>query len=105
MTTFKEQLVADLAVFLNADEFAVEADLGEGADPRHIPVLIDESPVLVEGPAAAVRTATRQATCRSADIEGTKVGDTLFIGETHYRITDMQPDGAGLTTMILTTIG
>lgn len=102
---FKDQLEADLAVFLNADEFAVTADLGEGADPRHIPVLVGESPALAEGPAAAVRTATREATCRSADVGGAKVGDTLFIGETQYRIIDMQPDGAGLTTMILTTIG
>lgn len=105
MTTFKEQLVADLPVFLNDDEFAVQADLGEGADPRYINVLLDEDPVLAEGQAVAVRTATRRASCSTADIEGTVVGDTLFIDETQYRITDLQPDGTGLTVMILTTIG
>lgn len=105
MATLKEQLAGDLGIFFNPDEFAVRVDLGEGADPRYVNVLLDEDPALAEGQAASVRTATRRAICISADIEGAKVGDTLFVGETQYRITDMQPDGTGLTTMILTTIG
>lgn len=103
--TFKDQLAADRAVFLNPDEYGVKADLGEGADPRYADFLLDELPSLVEGEAAKYRTATRSAQCWLGDIEGTAVDDTVIIEDTEYKITDIQPNGDGWATLILTSQG
>jgi len=98
---FKDQLESDLNVFLNAEEFAVQADLGEGAEPRYISVIVDTPPELVDGETAGVRTSRREALCKTSDLAGTAVGHTMIIDESEYEIVDMQPDGTGLTTAIL----
>jgi len=105
MSAFADQLLTDLDVFLNAGEFAVTADLGEGALPRLISVIVDALPDLVEGETAGVRTTRREALCKTADLAGTAVGHTMIIGETEYEIIDLQPDGTGLTTAVLKAVG
>jgi len=41
------------------------------------------------------------ALCKDVDITGVKHGDTLQIGTTIYRVTEIQPDGTGITKLIL----
>jgi len=40
-------------------------------------------------------------TCRSADVTGIAHGDTLSIDSTSYTVRGVQPDGAGITLLIL----
>ena len=48
-----------------------------------------------------VESASPAAYCKSADIIGVQHGDTLAISGTTYNIIGIQPDGTGMTTLIL----
>ena len=81
MSVFSDSVESDLDIFLNDDEFAVQADLGEGADPRYISVIMDMVPELVEGISSSVRTARRDAICKTSDLNGTSVGQHIFVDD------------------------
>lgn len=41
------------------------------------------------------------ATCKTSDVSGAKHGDTLAISGTTYYISGVQPDGTGITKLLL----
>lgn len=41
------------------------------------------------------------AYCKTSDVEEAALDDTLTVGSTEYKIKEMQPDGTGITILIL----
>ena len=98
---------ADRAAFVSTDDFATAATYatpgGSSAsltgvfDDPHLPVIMGER----------VASSDRRPTfwCQSADLPndaaGGNVGDTLTVGGTTYKVADHEPDGQGMTLLIL----
>jgi hypothetical protein len=97
----------DRLTFLDPDEFGTEAAYtplnGTAADIAgifnnpHLPVVVGEH----------VATSDAQPTflCRTddipADAQGGDAGDTLAVDGVTYRVTDLHPDGSGMTLVVL----
>lgn len=96
--TLKAQLLTDLSdVFLNTDEFADSATFTHGGSPATIKGIFDNEYLAVQGVESlypVFRTAT-------SDVADAAHNDTLVINGTTYYITGIQPDGTGVTLLIL----
>ncbi len=79
------------------DEFAVDA-LYNG---RIVPVIFDNEYEGVSPQDGEVESAGPQGTVKDSDINGIKHGDTMRIDLINYKIRGIQPDGTGLTVLIL----
>lgn len=111
MKTFKEQLNDDIsAVFLNEDFFAIPATWHKYAAAGP-PVTYTDVPlsVLFDTPYTATRAqkeagnARTTATCKSSELTGMdKSKDRFEVEGVNYYIAEMQPDGTGLTVLVLT---
>jgi hypothetical protein len=103
--TFKDQIAADLDVFINADEFgeaAVYQPLsGEAID---LTVIYDESYELVN-PETGVGIQSNQPLimAKSASLAGITpgTGDQVTIRNETMRVIEVQPDGRGVTKILL----
>lgn len=86
---------ADRAVFFNADEFAVTAVIN-GVDIDGIP----DDEYAESGGFAGSRPVFL---CRSKDIEDNSIseGHTAVISGASYTVREIQPDGTGMTRLIL----
>ena len=63
-------------------------------------------PVLFDGPyqsamAGLVETSAPQITCKSADVASAVQGTPITVGTTAYKVATVQPDGTGITTLVL----
>ena len=99
---------SDLATFLNVDEFATLAiwrPMATGIDSDPIPGVFGNP--FIPASLGEAPDADSQPTflCRSADVPaaaaGGDAGDTLTIAATTYRVAELQPDGTGMTFVVL----
>jgi len=89
----------DLTVFLDEDVFASEMTWDGGNSAS---VIFDAEHILVnEGAEADTSTVAPTALAREADLSGLAQGDTVTIGGLNYKIVGIQPDGTGMTLLIL----
>lgn len=88
-----ELLLSDLDTLFDADEFAVEATIG-GATVRGI--LDDE--YIEDADIAGTRPVL---VCKTADVAAVDQGDTVTIDGTDYEVVIPQPDGTGVTRLVL----
>lgn len=87
----------DLSVFLDtAQGFAVNATLGAAT----VPVIFDNAFADALGIVAATQPV---ALGTSADLAAATVGGTITINAVAYTIAEIQPDGTGLTRLMLKT--
>ncbi|WP_047308786.1 head-tail joining protein [Rhodopseudomonas palustris] len=106
----------DLLVFLNPDEFGVEAQYvsrDPDIEPKTVPGHFDDEGsnwnpnrwigTEFQQQAGASITATGPTfLCRTVDLlNGGRKGEKLTIKGTVYRIHDKRPDGTGMTLLIL----
>jgi len=107
MTTFQQQIAADLAaVFYNTDEFAAAAvytpGAGDAVDP--CPVLVEHDVLLqADGYEAGVATLGTTVTARVSDVGTLNRGDTFLVGDTTYtvqRIERYSQDGREVTAVV-----
>lgn len=94
----------DWDVFLDPDDFAVsaawETQEGESADVEGI--FQDAHEVALAGDTVGASTVMPVLTVATAQVPATaSEGDDLEIGGVNYRVADLQPDGSGLTRIIL----
>jgi len=88
---------------LNA--FGQAATLDDGSGPVAVVCIFDEPPDTYNEYSASVEMTSPVASLASADISATLAhGDTLTTGGKDYEITGIQPDGAGMTKLILTEV-
>lgn len=75
----------------------------QGGQAASIKVIFDnqyQTIELLDG-GVGVESTSPSILCRTSDISGVKHGDTLVISGTTYYITGVQPDGTGITRLML----
>lgn len=92
-------ITSDLDIFFSSDGFAVQATY-EG---RIINVIFDSEYQALEmlGGGVGVESSSPSALCKTSDVSNAKHGDTLTISGTTYYVTGVQPDGTGITRLLL----
>jgi hypothetical protein len=90
----------DLDAFLDVDEFATEATYDGAA--TILGIFDNGASETTLGLAGVVGTAP-QFLCKASDVDTDPAGKELVIGETTWTIVRGEPDGTGLTRLILTT--
>lgn len=100
--TLAAQITADLDTFFDVSGFAVSASYVHGTTTTSIAVLFDK-PYLENELAAAVGIESNRPTCRAktSDVANAAHGDTLTINAITYTVVGVQPDGNGVSTLIL----
>jgi len=96
--TLKTELLTDLDELFDKDEFAVEVTLTGGIK---IDGIFDDEFRGVNIQDGEVRTTAPQVLCKSSDVSGVALGSTVTISSVAYKVIERQPDGTGLTTLIL----
>jgi len=94
---------ADRAIFLDVDDFGTAATYTpSGGSAATVNGIFDNDFVEVDT-GGSVSFAQQQATfmCRTADVSAAAEGDSLVIGGETYIIRIVQPDGTGMTNLIL----
>ncbi len=88
-------IVEDLSVLLNTDHFATAATVGAAT----VNGIFDESFVEING----VESLSPTFYCASADVTANSMADgtAITIGGTGYTVRGVQPDGSGMTLLIL----
>jgi hypothetical protein len=93
--TLKADILTDIGTtFFNTDEFAVDATLNS---VTAITGIFDNAFRLVNG----VESYGPQILCASTDVSTAVQGSTVEIGGTTYFVSGIQPDGTGMTLLIL----
>lgn len=89
----------DLSLFLSGSDFAVSATVGAATvlgvfDKPHLSAL-----------GGAVGTTDPSFTLKSSDVSANSIarGTTLTISGTAYSVREIEPDGTGMTTLLLGT--
>lgn len=96
--TLKADLLADLDELFDTDEFAIEVTLTGGTKINGI---FDDEFRGVNIQDGEIRTTAPQVLCKSSDVSGVALGNTVTINSIAYKVIERQPDGTGLTTLIL----
>lgn len=97
----------DRAAFLDDEDFAIEATYTTAASVSAAITGIHDAPHLSRdfGDGAPLSDVRRTFLCRTADLPngavGGDAGDTLTIAGTAYRVAGHEPDGTGMTLLIL----
>ena len=92
---------ADIDIFFT--DFAADAIYTpSGGTAKTIKVVFESEYLSVQVVGdVGVESASPAAYCKSADIIGVQHGDTLVIEGTTYYVTEIHPDGTGMTLLIL----
>lgn len=86
------------AFFDNAQGFAVSA-IYNGVDV--IDVILDKAYFEDRQGTAAIASSQPMALAIESDVPDAAAGDTLVIDDTTYNVTEVHPDGTGLTMLML----
>jgi len=107
MTTFQQQIAADLAaVFYNTAEFADAAVYTPGAGDavNPCPVMVEHDALIqADGYEAGVATLGTTVTAQVSDVGTLNRGDTFAVGDTTYtvqRIERYSQDGREVTAVV-----
>lgn len=95
--TFKDDLTDDLNIFIDEDEFAVDVILNSVTIQG---IFDNEFLVAVEGE-VGVETTSPQAQFKTTDVSSAVHGDIMTIDSVDYNIIGIQPDGTGMTLILL----
>jgi len=94
-------VVDDLDIFFQ--DFGVDAVYTpQGGAASTIRVLFDNTYVAVDTAGNVLAESKSPiAHCKTSDIQGIRHGDTLLINGTTYYIVEHQPDGTGISVLVL----
>jgi len=95
--TFKADIITDLDTFINADEFAVDITYNAATIQG---VFDDEFSSAVQGE-MGIESTVPQVQVKTSDVPTVAHGETMTINSTVYNIIGIQPDGTGMTLILL----
>lgn len=95
--SLKDDILTDLDTFLDTDEFGVEVAYGSGI----IKGIFDNVFIADQQGEVDVETLQPQVTVKTSDVSGIAQGDTMTIDSVDYNVIGIQPDGTGLTNILL----
>lgn len=100
--TLQEIMASDVSDIFFTD-FAVDATYTpSGGTAKGIKVVFDNEYAVVSlAGDVAIESVSPAAHCKDSDIIGAKHGDTLVINSVTYYVIGIQPDGTGITILIL----
>ncbi|MFH2073974.1 MAG: hypothetical protein ABIJ57_01315 [Pseudomonadota bacterium] len=99
--TLAEDMVADLGVFYDENDFAVSATLTVGAVVTTISVIFS-APFRGISPATGeIETTAPEARCKTSDVSTAVHGSTLVIGGVTYNVIGKQPGEDGIETILV----
>lgn len=93
MTTLSNSILTDLDEFFDADDFGIAAVV----DGEAVTGIFDNIYVEIEG----VSGTHPVLTCKTSAVSHASQGDTVTIAGISYRIASIEPDGTGVTQLIL----
>ena len=93
----------DLTAFFSTDDFAVTATwTPDGGDPTTVTGIFDNEYIEdIGGGEVDIEATHPMFLVKTADVPNVAQGDQLFVNDLYYRIVNVQPDGTGLTVLIL----
>lgn len=96
------ETATELAIFFDADDFGVTASYTpSGGSASNVKGIFDNE--FFEAAVGDVGVAIQQPRflCRTSDISAAAEGDAITINSVAYTIRVVQPDGTGVTTLVL----
>lgn len=94
----------DAAVFFNPDDFAITGywDTQVSESCKVVGIFQTQHRAVLGGDFGGVSSAAPVFICAADDVPATaSQGDSIEINEQAFRVSDLQPDGSGLTHIIL----
>lgn len=91
--TLSTDLTGDLPAMLDTDEFAVAATIGAGT----VDGIFDNAFVSVEG----IEGTHPIFLCEASEVSSVVHDNTVVIGAVTYKVKGIEPDGTGMTMLIL----
>jgi hypothetical protein len=95
-------MISEIDCFFDAG-FESDATLVVSGSSKSIKVIFDNEHYGEKVYDQEINSSMPVATCKTSDLTGLKQGDTLTVNAVTYKILDIQPDGTGLTKLILKT--
>lgn len=94
---------ADRLAFFNTQEFGVTAKVASNSSGAESEIvgIFDSQYLNLDLGAGSVSTSDLQFMCRTSDVTNFTQGDTVEIESVRYEISDVQPDGTGVTVLKL----
>lgn len=101
--TLKADMLTDIDdIFMDTDEFADEAVWVDSGDDSHtINGIFDDESQQINPATGIIETTAPQFQVASSGISGIARNETLTVNETTYYIIGIQPDGTGMTILLL----
>ena len=88
--------------FYNTDDFAVNATYTpQGGSASTITGIFDEEYQLIDAGSVGVSGSTPVFECASSSVPAAAPGDTLVVNAVTFLVVEVQPDGTGVTVLIL----
>ena len=97
MSTFKQDLTNDLDIFLNSDEFAVDVTYQATTIQG---IFDDEFSSAVQGE-MGIESTVPQVLVKTSDVPNVAHNEAMTINSVVYKIIGIQPDGTGMTLILL----
>jgi len=93
----------DLTAFFSTDDFAVTATWTPDGDTSSTITGIFDNEYIegIGGGEVDFEASQPMFLVKTADVPNVAQGDQLYFNNTYYRIVNVQPDGTGLTVLIL----
>ena|SRR4030067_1899703 len=90
----------DLDIFFS-DDFTQDATYTpQGGQASTIKIIFDNAFKVIDI-STGIESALPAATCKTSDVASVKHNDTLVINSITYYVSGIQPDGTGITKLIL----
>ncbi len=97
MSTFKDDLTNDLDIFFNSNEFAVDVTYLAAT----IQGIFDAPFKSAVAGEMGIESTLPQVLVKTSDVASAVHGQTMTINSVVYQIIGIQPDGTGMTSILL----
>lgn len=91
----------DRLAFLNVEEFAVQVILHPNSTPQTINAIWDNGHFEIANGVSVISTTQPSLMVRSMDVANAEQGDEVSVDGTIYEIADIQPDGTGMSMLMV----